>query len=174
MQTLPVRKTNIVHAKFLSNLLLCGFIFIWTSVLVSANLLMNDVWTIGSWMIVFPFLAVLMLLVSGNLLWYYFQGSLHNGWINYALVIGGTMILLYLGFHKPSGQSQTFLYSLSLSLSVLVYFVNWVAVIIKVHKKGFAKEVPNPEREKTNKRIEELKRRHAEHQSKKNQQGNEP
>lgn len=40
--------------------LVCGFMFIWVSVLNSANLLMNDVWTMESWMDVFIFLAVLI------------------------------------------------------------------------------------------------------------------
>ncbi|TFJ94409.1 ABC-2 transporter permease [Lentibacillus salicampi] len=168
LQTLPVRESDIVHAKFLSTLLLGGFIFVWVSVLVSANLVINDVWTIESWMVVFLFLAVLVLLMAGNLLWYFCRGGLHNGWMNYLLLVAGALVLLYLGFYRPSGISQPFLYGMSLGFSVLAYLICWWAATTRVNKKGFPKEVDDPEREKMKEHAEELKRRYAERQSEKN------
>ncbi|HLS10286.1 ABC-2 transporter permease [Lentibacillus sp.] len=168
LQTLPVRKTDIVHAKFLSSLLLCGFLFVWVSILVSANLLINDVWTVESIRIVFLYLAVLMLLATGNLLWYFLRGSLHGGWINYALLLNGSVFLLYMGFYSPFGISKTFLFSISLAIAGFVYIGCWWLLAKRVKNKGFPKETDDPEREKIEKRAEELKRRYAERQAKKN------
>ncbi|ALX48584.1 ABC-2 transporter permease [Lentibacillus amyloliquefaciens] len=172
LQTLPVRKTDIVHAKFLSTLLLCGFIFVWVSVLFSANLLINDVWTVESTMIIFLFLAVLLLLVTGNLLWYYLRGSFYGGWINYALLLNGSVFLLYVGFYSPFDIPKDFLFSISLAISSLVYLSCWWIMANWVKLKGFPKEVDDPHREKIEKHAEELKRRQAQRLSKKNRGNN--
>src|SRR5699024_12600237 len=56
--------------------------------------------------IVFLYLAVLMLLATGNLLWYFLRGSLHGGWINYALLLNGSVFLLYMGFYRSEEHTS--------------------------------------------------------------------
>ncbi|MFD2759626.1 ABC-2 transporter permease [Lentibacillus juripiscarius] len=164
LQTLPIRKRDIVHAKFLSIFLVCGFMFIWVSVLNSANLLMNDVWTMESWMDVFIFLAVLIFLVAENLLWYFLRG-LRSNWIFYFSFIAWMTVLVLLGFNRPSGISQSVICGVSLISSFLAYPTCWWLSVRKVHHKGFPLEKDNPGRKNTEKHIEELKRRQSERQS---------
>lgn len=163
LQTLPLRKRDIVHAKFLSILLVCGFMFIWVSVLVSANLLINDIWTMESWMVVFLFLSVLVFLMAENLLWYFLRG-LRSNWIFYFSFIAWMTVLVFLGFNKPSGISQSLISGISLISSFLSYFICWWIAVRKVHHKGFPLEKDKPGR-LTKKRLEELKERQSERYS---------
>lgn len=74
LQTLPVDKATIVHAKFLSCLALCGVTLIRLALLVSINLLINGAWTFESSLIILFATPIIVFLMAGNLLLYFLRG----------------------------------------------------------------------------------------------------
>ncbi|MFC4620101.1 ABC-2 transporter permease [Camelliibacillus cellulosilyticus] len=138
LQTLPVAKNKIVHAKFLSVLSLCAMNIIWIVLLVAGNLTINHGWSWGAWGVVQLF-SSMMLFISGMLLLSFFVwGRGHMGWLFYlSLAIwGGILFLLAVII----GLAIDRLWLFSLIGSIVTYLICWGVSWFKVARKGFPVE----------------------------------
>src|SRR5699024_7974319 len=67
LQTLPITRNRIVHAKFLSILIKSGKSCLWMLAFVSLNVLVNSTWSIAYLMAVLLAVSIMLLLVAENL-----------------------------------------------------------------------------------------------------------
>lgn len=164
LQLLPVRKRYIIHAKFLSNLIVCIAAFIWISVLISANLLINDTWTLDAWLPTVVFVSTLLCLVSGGLLWNFTLGNKRGFWYFYAMFIVWTVLLYQLigPIQKSIAASFSTLSVISLGGAAGVFLICWWISAAYVRRKGFPEEIGSIAIEKEQAKLEALKRRYDE------------
>lgn len=145
LQTLPVGKAEIVHAKFLSCLALCGVTLIKLGLLVSINLLMNSAWTLESSLIMLFATSLLVFLMAGNLLLYFLRGIRGGNLLLNSMIIVWIVVIFSMGLeYKPLEFSKILLWGLSIFvISLLTYFFCWWVAVRIVHNKGFPYEEVN-------------------------------
>lgn len=142
LQTLPVRKGHIVHAKFLNMLLVWGLTFVWISVVVSVNLFINGNWTLESWSHVWGFLSALLFIQTMVLFYYFWKGYRVVHVIFYLSAAVWGVIFIPLGLTLEStGLSNSQLWGLSLLISFILYFVCWRISVQIVNTKGLLDEI---------------------------------
>lgn len=144
LQTMPINRSQIVHAKFLSMLLLWSITFTWMSIVVSINLWMNGIWTFESWRHVWFFISLVLFARTITLWFYLLRGSPNINFIYYSALAIWTAIVLSLDFiFKLANFSNTQLWGLSLIFSLVLYFICWWVAVRKVNTKGFPQEMGN-------------------------------
>ncbi|WP_269409844.1 ABC-2 transporter permease [Lentibacillus daqui] len=160
LQTLPITKSRIVHAKFLSILIACGKAFLWMAVLVSLNLIVNSNWTLIASVSVLFAVSIMLLLLAENLLRYYILG--YRKWSNGIYVVSVVVwaVLFLYGFHFLLELKEQPLWILVLFIfSLVVYGFCWRISIQRIQKRGFPHEVEQPGLVKLEQKAEELKNR---------------
>lgn len=168
LQLLPIRKVDIVHAKYISHLLVVTAAFVWASLLISFNLWINSTWTIDGWLIAVAFISMLLFLMACSLLLYFLSGNKHRFIWTYVMAIGWTTVLFIWIGPLASGIGISFgkLSSIIFILAVITYLISWGLSVINIQKKGTPIEVENLLLDKQNERIETLKQRYKERKGK--------
>lgn len=162
LQLLPIRTRHIVHSKFLANVIVAYAAFVWASLLISINLWINSTWSIDGWLPAVAFVAMLLVLMSSSLLWYFFIGNKRGFIIMYVFVIGWIATLfIVLGPVKDSVPiSFGVLCILLLCCAIMIYLISWLLSVYRVQKKGIPTEVESLLMDKQYEYIEDLKRRY--------------
>lgn len=153
LQILPVRKSDIVHAKFISVLLLCGCVAVWIGLFTYADLFIHGDGTVDA----FTYLNMAMVLplifyISAVILYSYFLwGYRRTIFIQvFALIVWafgfiGIGFLLDLTGKEPSMS----LFIAVFVLSLVIYFICWWMSVRRVKNKGFPGEGSVVDREDT-------------------------
>jgi len=125
--------------KFAGMLILFGFALIWMAVIVSTNLLINDVWTVESWMLVCIFLSFFLFMMAAKLVCYFMWGyrSVHFVFI-VALVIWGAVIVSLHARLKSIGLLNVSFWLATLAGSAVVYLICWGVSWLRIKKNGFS------------------------------------
>lgn len=146
LQTLPIPKTNIVHAKFTGFLLLSAFTFVWISILFFLNDFVNG-GKVEYWMTGVLFTAMFVFVTAMTLLWYYIWGIRRLNIMFYVLLGIWAVIFIVLGFLLRSTTDLSFVQMMGLDLaaSVLIYFICWLLAVWRVYQRGIPKEVAKTE-----------------------------
>lgn len=157
LQTLPIRKNQIVHAKFLNMFLLCGKIFLWIAILISFNQMINSNWELVDLTAALLAASSILLLMAEHLLRYFLWGYRKKGnWLNnISRVIW--VVLFMIGFIFMSWSWVLALFILSL----IVYGICWRVSIKRIQKRGFPQEVEQLGFTKIEQSAEELKSRQS-------------
>lgn len=141
LQTLPVPKTNIIHAKFMSLLLLSALTIVWIAILFSLNMFVNG-GKVEYWMTDVLFVSMFIFVTAMSLLWYYFWGNHRLNTVFYVLVGLWGAIFVFVGFilRLFAGVSFIQVMGLALGVSVLIYLICWRVVVRRVYRKGIPRE----------------------------------
>lgn len=138
LQTLPVRKNYIIHAKFLSTLGLCGAAFIWMSLFVSFNLWINTSWTFEAWMMALVFISMALFIAAIMQMCHFIWGAGGKDWIFYlALAIWGAIATLSGFLLEDLGLSLTQFGLLLMIVPMAIYFICWWVSICWTNRNGF-------------------------------------
>ncbi len=139
LQTLPIRTSQIVHAKFLNVLLIYVSVFAGGYVFVSFNRWINGIWKIAPWQELYAFLSFLLFLAAITLYFYFKLGYQRIQWVFLLslLIWGGAFMLI--------GSIMQYAWfpvhpSLSVLLSLILYFISWGMAVRKVNTKGLPDE----------------------------------
>ncbi|MEN1968653.1 ABC-2 transporter permease [Lentibacillus sp. N15] len=162
LQTLPIHKSQIVHAKFLGISIICGRTFLWMAVFISLNLIVNSNWTLAASMATFFAASIMLLLVAELLFLYYMWG--YQKWSNgvYIFSIIVWVVLFLYGFVFLAAMSEQPLWMLALFIfSLVVYVLCWRVSVRRIQKRGFVQEEEQPGLAKTEQWAEELKKRQS-------------
>lgn len=136
LETLPVRKGEVVHAKFISLFLLGTFTFAWTSFFIFINVFLND-GEMGYWVMAWLMSSMFVFITGVILLCYFLWGHRRIGLIFYSSLAVWTAALIAPVFMlKSTGLSFFQLMGLALLASIMIYFVCWWAAVRKVNRKG--------------------------------------
>ncbi|MEN1968651.1 ABC-2 transporter permease [Lentibacillus sp. N15] len=141
LQTLPTLKSNIVHAKFISFLLLSTFTLVWIAILFCFNMFVNG-GKVEYWMAGVLFVSMFIFVTAMTLLWYYFWGNHRLNMVFYILLGVWVAIFAFLGFILRLFLEFSFakIIGLALVTSVLIYFVCWRVAVKRVGRKGIPQE----------------------------------
>jgi len=137
LQTLPVRKQQIVHAKF-SSILLLGIAFFATNALmISAYILITD----GMWTDIMKSLvmAALYMFVFGIMLFAFFSGFRRLNVIFYtalAFFVGPALLAGF--FLAGSGTSLHLILTSGFFFVICIYLLCWLTAAVKMRKSGFS------------------------------------
>lgn len=167
LQTLPILKEQIIHAKFISVLLLCWKTFVWMAVLISINLVINSDWSLESWTVVFLSISIVVFLMAENLLRYFLWGlrKKSNGLFTLSFIIWGVLFFLMFSLNS-SVLSQSPLWGVLLFVfSLIVYLICWLISVKSVRMRGFPREVESMDFKKVEAFAEDLKSRQSEQKS---------
>lgn len=157
LQTLPIRKRQIVHAKYLNMLLLCGKTFLWIVILISINQMINSNWELVDLTAALLAASSILLLMAEHLLRYFLWGYGKKGhWMNNI----SRMIWVVLPMFGLSFMAWSWVFALFI-LSLIVYGICWWVSIKRIQKWGFPQEVEQPGFTKIEQWAEELKSRQS-------------
>ncbi|RYG73513.1 ABC-2 transporter permease [Lentibacillus lipolyticus] len=139
LQTLPVRKSQIVHAKFLNILFLCALMFVVLYIFISLNRWMNGVWMLAPWTELYAFMSFLLFLSAVTLFFYFKLGYQRIQWVFLLslLIWGGAFMLIGSIMQYARFPVHP---SLSLIISLILYFISWGMAVRKVNIKGIPDE----------------------------------
>jgi len=162
LQLLPIRTVDIIHAKYLSNLLVACGAFVWASLLVSINLWMNGTLTMYGWIDGVVFLAFLLLLIASSLSWYFFIGNKRGFVVMYILSISWMVVMFIVLGPVKDGITISFglFSSFLLCLAIAIYLFSWVLSVKRIQKKGILFERESVEIDQQSERIQALKNRY--------------
>lgn len=135
LQTLPVKRHVFAQAKFISFFLLNVFTFVWIAILFLLLMFLNG-WHTAHWEMP-PVVISMAFFVSGiSLLMHYVIGKYRNVIFYTSLIIWAVIFgLSGLFAHVIMISFMAFSY-LGLAASVIIYFICWVAAVLRVIKKG--------------------------------------
>lgn len=160
LQVLPISKRQMVHAKFISHLLVAVAAFIWTSILIAVNLFINSMWTIDGLLYATCLTSMLFMLIALNVLWFFMFGD-HYGFIfSYVNFLVWT-ILLFIVVGPIVDSSAMSFGNVSIILligSFATFLLSWGFSIRIVRKKGIPKETKTYPA--IDEQIEDLKKRY--------------
>lgn len=140
LQTLPIYKTHIVHAKFLSILFLCAFTFVWISVFIIVNVFVNG-GEMRYWIMALLMASMFFFITGMTLLCYFLWGHRRIGLIFYSTLAVWTMAFMTMVFTmKSSDISFSRLLGLALLVTAVIYFVCWWVAVCSVNKRGLPQE----------------------------------
>ncbi|UJL46175.1 ABC-2 transporter permease [Virgibacillus sp. NKC19-16] len=138
LQTLPVRKNYIIHAKFLSNLGLCAASFIWMLLFVSLNQWINASWTFEAWMMASVFISMALFIAAIMQICHFIWGAGGKDWIFYiALAIWGVIAISSGFLLEDLGISFTQFWLLLIIVPMVIYFICWWVTIWWTNRSGF-------------------------------------
>lgn len=141
LQTLPVPKPNIVHAKFTSLLLLSIITIVWIAILFCLNMFVNG-GKAEYWMTGVHFVSMFIFVTAISLLWYYLWGNHRLNTVFYVLLGLWAAIFVFSGFILRifTGVSFVWVMVSALGVSVLIYFICWRLAVQRVYRKGIPRE----------------------------------
>lgn len=144
LQTLPIRKSQIVHAKFISVLLLCGCTLVWIAFFILLNMVISGTPIKGSWILLGFFLifSMIIYMASVTLLPYFLWGYKRVFLVSILFFVGLAGVLVPVGFFMDrAGKEPSIFYFLNLMiLSLVIYFICWWVSVQRINKKGFPDE----------------------------------
>ncbi|GAA0429032.1 hypothetical protein GCM10008983_01690 [Lentibacillus halophilus] len=142
LQTLPVKKTSIIHAKFTSVLLLSVCIIGWMFIIAGVNTLLSDVTASDFWLATGFFSSMIMFIEAVVLLTYFTKGADKLTVMYWISLIGWAVLFVLSGlFMKSLGKEpDRFVFVIYILVSLLVYLCCWGFVIRNVNKHGFPPE----------------------------------
>ncbi|TRM12164.1 ABC-2 transporter permease [Lentibacillus cibarius] len=142
LQTLPVRKPAIVHAKFTSVLLLSVFVIGWMFMVAGANTLLSDITVSDFWLAVGFFCSLIISTEAVVLLTYFTRGADRVNvmyWVSFA---GWAVLFVLSGlFMKSLGKEpDSFVFIIYILVALFVYLFCWRLAVRRVNKRGFPQE----------------------------------
>ncbi|TRM12161.1 ABC-2 transporter permease [Lentibacillus cibarius] len=141
LQTLPVSKSQLVHAKFLHMLLLWCMAFVWLSSVISVNFLLNGGWTFDWWTHVWGFTSALLFIQAMTLLCYFSKGYQGVQAVFYLSALAWATIFIPLGLTlEETGLSKGGLWGIALMAAFIIYVISWLMAVRKVNAKGVPEE----------------------------------
>lgn len=140
LQTLPVHKAHIIHAKFTSIFLLSVFTFVWTSFFVLVNVFLNG-GEMHYWAMAWLLSSMFIFITGVTLLCYFLWGHRRISLIFYSsLAVWAAAFVTPAFTLKSTGISFYQFMGLALIASVLIYFVCWWAAVHSVNRRGLPQE----------------------------------
>lgn len=154
LQTLPVKKEHIIHAKYTSVLLFCLGTITWMVIVIFLNLFINGIQMDESWLLLGYFVSLIIFIAATSLLTYFRVGTrrLTMTSVLISIFIWGGVLALSGLFMNRIGQEPGILFFIGFMIvSFAIYLICWWLSVRRVNKKGF----PIDEGHKT-KRIEDI------------------
>ncbi|GAA0429026.1 hypothetical protein GCM10008983_01680 [Lentibacillus halophilus] len=141
LQTLPVPKSQLVHAKFLHMLLMWAMAFVWLSAVTSVNLLLNGSWTFELWTHVWGFTSASLFIQAMALLCYFSKGYRGVQAVFYLSALAWAAIFIPLGLTlKETGLSKGELWGTALIAAFIICGISWRIAVRKVNARGIPEE----------------------------------
>lgn len=136
LQTLPIKTEHLVHAKFLTVLLLNILAFIWAISLTTVHILINN----GEWsyLMITYIMSSMILFISSIIVLNYFVCQhqrptlvFYVSLVIWAVVFGSGIYLF-----STLGLSMELSMGIALLGALIVYIASWFTVIIRIKTKG--------------------------------------
>ncbi|HLS10285.1 ABC-2 transporter permease [Lentibacillus sp.] len=139
LQTLPLKKSQIVSAKFISVLLLSGMTVVWMNMVILLTIFISGASYEEYGLFLGFFSSLIIFIVAMTLLAYFFKGPRRHFLIGILSIIIWANVFGLSGFYLTSlgivsGYSVFLVF---ITMALIIYFICWQLSITRVKKKGF-------------------------------------